>query len=186
MREIEIKARVVDKSALLKVLAAKNITIHPPIKQRDRVFGRLDEEGHGFIHGSAWLRIRTEMKDNTTKQILTLKKSVTNQMDSIEHETIVENEAELEKIILHLDFVPYSDLTKTRQKANTGNIEICVDTIEGLGDFIEVERLTDEDADYDAVASELWELLERLGVRREDNVTDGYDILMRKQQGLDA
>jgi adenylate cyclase class 2 len=184
MREIEIKARVADKSALLALLATQNIVVKPPVTQHDRVFGRLSEDGDSFIHGSAWLRIRSEIKGDSTKQIFTMKKSVTNQMDSIEHETVIEDEAELEKIILHLGFTPYSDLTKTRQKANIGDIEVCIDTIEELGDFIEAEKLTSEDADYDAVASELWKLLESFGIHRDDHVTDGYDVLLRKQQGL--
>jgi adenylate cyclase class 2 len=107
-------------------------------------------------------------------------------MDSIEHETEVVDDIELEKIILHSGFTPYSDLTKTRQTAHLGEIEICIDTIKGLGDFIEVEKLTDENADYDVVAKELWTVLESFGVKRSDHVTDGYDVLMRKHEGLDS
>jgi adenylate cyclase class 2 len=181
MREIEIKARVVDKARLLDAIAGQNIVLSAPITQRDRVFGITGEDGGGE-NSLAWLRIRTETKGDKTIQIFTLKRSVTNQMDSIEHETEVADEAELEKIILQLGFSPYSDLTKTRQKAKLGEIELCFDTVEGLGEFIEAEKLVADDADYDEVAEELWELLEKLDIARSDHVTDGYDVLMKKMQ----
>jgi adenylate cyclase class 2 len=185
MREIEIKARVADKAALLAILKAQNIIVSEPITHHDRVFG-LDGEDGGGVNAAPWLRIRTEISAGKKSEIFTLKKSITNQMDSIEHETEVTDAAELEKIILHIGFTPYSDLTKTRQKAHRGDIEICIDTIEGLGDFIEVEKLTSEDVDYEAVAEELWAVLESFGVSRDDHVTDGYDVLMRKHEGLDS
>jgi adenylate cyclase class 2 len=185
MREIEIKARVADKAALVAMLARQNIRLNAPVTQRDQVFGVAGEDGGGN-NSRPWLRIRTEISDGVMRQIFTLKKSITNQMDSIEHETEITDETELEKIILHLGFMPYSDLTKTRQKAQIGDVEICVDTVEKLGDFIEAEKLTDENSDYDAVAQELWTLLEQFGVVRDDHVTDGYDVLMRKYDGLDA
>jgi adenylate cyclase class 2 len=101
-------------------------------------------------------------------------------MDSIEHETEISDVAELERIIAQLAFTPYSDLTKTRQKANIGDIEICLDIVEGLGVFIEAEKLTTDDADYDSVLRELWAIFESLGIRHEDEVADGYDVLMNK------
>lgn len=185
MREIEIKARVADKPALLAVLKSQHVIVSDPVTHHDRVFGISGEDGGGD-NSQPWLRIRTETRGNETSHVFTLKKSVTNQMDSIEHETEVADDVELEKIILHSGFTPYSDLVKTRQKAHMGEIEICIDTVEGLGDFIEVEKLTSEDADYDGVAAELWAVLEGFGVVRADHVTDGYDVLMRRHDGLDT
>lgn len=185
MREIEIKARVNDKTALIAILKGLGIILSESVTHRDRVFGLEGGDGGGDNH-SPWLRIRTETLGGEIKQIFTFKKSITNQMDSIEHETEVIDADELEKIVLHLGFTPYSDLTKTRQKAKLGNVEICLDTIEKLGDFIEVEKLMPEDADYDSVAAELWSVLEQLGVTRQDYLTDGYDVMMRKHIGLDV
>jgi len=185
MREIEIKARVADKSALIEVLKAQNITLSDSVIQRDQVFG-IEGVSGGDGQSQPWLRIRTETKDDTTKQIFTLKKSVTSQLDSIEHETEIADEKELAKIIEHIGFAPYSDSTKTRAKARIGEIEICIDTVEGLGDFIEVEKLTDEDADIDEVTNELWNVLDQFGVTHDQQVTDGYDVMIRKSQGLEG
>jgi adenylate cyclase class 2 len=184
MREIEIKASVADKTALLSRIKSLGMKITEPVAQRDQVFGLPGKNG-GDGSSLPWLRIRTETKNSEVQQIFTLKKSVTNQMDSIEHETEIVDAGELAKIIQHIGFTPYSDSTKTRQKAHDGDIEICIDTVDGLGDFIEAEKLTEEDVDYKAIIEELWNVLERLGVARVDEVTDGYDVLMRKRQGLE-
>lgn len=186
MREIEIKARIKDKNTLFDVFQKQSVTLSDPIKQRDQVFGMPGVDGGDDANHAAWLRIRTEEKDGKTTHIFTLKKSVTNQLDSIEHETDIADSTELAKIIGHLGFTPYSDLTKTRQKGRQGDIEICIDTIDELGDFIEAEKLTDESADYEVVTAELWQLLEGFGVDRSDRVTDGYDVLMRKHMGLEG
>jgi adenylate cyclase class 2 len=182
MREVEIKARVADKSKLLQILKAQDVKLSDAITQRDRVWL---PEGAQLGKGFPSLRIRTETNAGATKNLLTLKKkAINNQMDSIEHETEVHDEQELAHIIKHLGFVPYSDSTKTRQKAHIGGIEICIDTVEGLGDFVELEKLTEDDTDYDEIAEELWAILEKFGVVRADQVTDGYDVLMRKSLGL--
>ena len=59
--------------------------------------------------------------------------------------------------------------------------EVCVDSVEGLGDFMELEQLADEDADPAAIVDGLWRKMAELGISsRDDEVTDGYDILMKK------
>lgn len=186
MREIEIKARVTNKPALLKVLQENGVELSQPVTQRDQVFGLSGVDGGDNTNGAPWLRIRTETKNGKITQIFTLKKSITNQMDSIEHETEIHDPVELAAIIQHLGFEPYSDLTKTRQKAKLGEIEICVDSVGELGDFIEAEKLTSDDASYDETAAELWLVLEKFGISKADYITDGYDVLMRKHQGLEG
>jgi adenylate cyclase class 2 len=179
MREIEIKVRVHDKAALLARLKNMGVTMSPPITQRDVVYatpGAADNEP-----GANWLRIRTE--DNS-KVILTLKKSVVGHLDSIEHETVVDNAKELEEIIKQLGYELYSDLTKIRSKGKLGNIELCVDEVPSLGTFIEAEKLMQHDADHDTVVAELWQLLSKLDLQKTDEMHQGYDVLLRKQRGL--
>lgn len=177
MKEIEIKAKVRDKQALIEAIQQAGITLSAPIKQHDVVYGK---KGVGDnAPGSIWLRIRTE---NDTKSIFTLKQQYKGGLDSVEHETEVSSADELASIITILGFELYSDLTKTRQKANIGGIEICLDVINDLGVYIEAEKLIEEDTDDDAVAEELWAELVKLGVDRSGEVFEGYDVLMIKKQ----
>ena len=45
---------------------------------------------------------------------------------------------------------------------------------------MELERLADENADPAAITDDLWRIMAELGISRQDEVTDGYDILMKK------
>lgn len=175
MREIEIKVRVHDKAKLEKALQEAGVKLSQAKKQHDVVYSlpqAVDNDP-----GANWLRVRTE---NDTKVIFTLKRSVTGEMDSIEHETEVASEAEITAIIGYLGYELYSDLTKIRRSGHLGEIELCLDEVPRLGTFIEAEKLCEEDVDYRQVAEELWRLLEKLGLSRDDHVTNGYDVLMRR------
>jgi len=178
MREIEVKARVEDPKSLLQMLKKHSVLIGEPVKQRDVVFSR--PHAHDNDPEENWLRIRTE---DDMRHIFTLKRSVTGELDSIEHETEIADTDELEKIISYLGYTLYSDLTKTRQKARIGDVEVCLDNVEGLGIFIEAEKLVDDAADAVRIQKELWEVLEKLGINRSTEETSGYDVLMRKKYG---
>lgn len=182
MREIEIKAQVRDLAVIRTKLSEKGFAVTDPVTQHDVVWGAPGVAGDSN-NTSPWLRIRSETKGDKTCHIFTLKRSVTNQLDSIEHETEVAEPDQMRSIIDELGYVLYSDLTKTRQKAQMGDIEICLDTVDGLGDFIEAEKLVADDAEYQAVIDELWAQFDNIGIDRKDEVTDGYDVLMNKKLG---
>jgi adenylate cyclase class 2 len=179
MREIEVKARVTDSVVLLEKIKAKGIQLGPELEQHDIVYGKpgiKDNEAD-----SVWLRIRIQ---NRAEIFFTLKKSVRGHLDSIEHETLVEDPTELEKIIELIGFEKYSDLTKKRRKAKVGTIELCVDSIDGLGDYIEAEMLVEDDADHNKVENELWRVLNDLGISKKDEELRGYDVIERSTRGL--
>jgi adenylate cyclase, class 2 len=177
MREIEIKARVGDKGKLVAKLAALGIVLGEPKTQHDVVFCRPGQKD--YEKGSIWLRIRTE---NGKKVTWTMKVDTGRKLDSIEHEVEVSDGAELEAMLRCLGNELYSDLTKTRQKAKYGDIEVCVDDVAGLGTFIEAEKLcTDHSADYEQVAGELWAFFAELGIGKAHEESFGYDVLLRQK-----
>ena len=186
MREIEIKVRLQDKEGLLAVLAGKGVALGEPVHQHDQVFGLPGEAG-GDGNTVPWLRVRTEtygQGENKTKRTLfTFKRSVTGQLDSIESETKVGDPDVMIAIVKELGFVPFSDVSKTRQTGKLSDVEVCIDSVEGLGDFMELERLAGENADPAAITDDLWRIMAELGVSHQDEVTDGYDILMKKLRG---
>ena len=184
MREIEIKARLQNREGTLAVLAAEGVVLGESVHQRDQVFGLPGEAG-GDGNTASWLRVRTETRgygENETKRALfTFKRSVTGQLDSIERETEVGDPDVMIAIVKELGFVPFSDLSKIRQTGKLDDIEVCIDSVEGLGDFMELEQLADEDVDPAAIVNGLWGKMAELGITsRHDEVRDGYDILMKK------
>jgi adenylate cyclase class 2 len=180
VREIEIKARVESLEDIRTALGQSGATLSESVAQHDVVWGMP-----GVAGGTAapWLRLRTETKGDEIRHFFTLKRSVTGQLDSIEHETEIGDPNAVAGIVHELGFALYVDLTKTRQKTRVGGIEICLDSVDTLGEFIEAEKLTSDDADYQKIIGELWTLFEGLGISRENEVTDGYDTLMNKKLG---
>jgi predicted adenylyl cyclase CyaB len=67
------------------------------------------------------------------------------------------------------------EVRKVRRKGKLDNDEICLDEVEGLGGFIELERLADDDANPENVAEDLYQKLESLGLSRRDEEKRGYD-----------
>ncbi|MEO5627918.1 MAG: class IV adenylate cyclase [Candidatus Saccharimonadales bacterium] len=179
MREIEIKARVKDLKKLEETITDKGIKIGKELKQHDVVYGEVGDLPNGYGH--RWLRIRTE---NSTKVYFTYKQSIVGHLDSLEHEIVVDSAEELEAIIKALGFKPYSDLTKVRRKFKVGEVEVCVDSLPRLGDYIEAEKMSSQDDDHDEVVKELWELLNSYGINKTDEEHDGYDVLDRRAKGL--
>ena len=51
--------------------------------------------------------------------------------------------------------MPFSDVSKTRQTGKLNDVEVCIDSVEGLGDFMELERLAGENADPAAITDDL-------------------------------
>ena len=179
MREIEIKARVTDKASLVSKLKEQGIELGQPISQHDIVYGWPGAADNA--KDSVWLRLRTE---NETRHVFTLKKSVVGHLDSIEHETEVEDSEELIAIFKELGYELYSDLTKIRRKGIVGKIEICLDEVPGLGVFIEAEMIQAKDSDHDLVVTQLWQFFDSLGIDKKDEVFEGYDVLERRSRGL--
>ena len=182
MREIEIKVRVRSPEQTLAALERAGVQLGKPVTQHDVVYGQRQADGT-FVHGSNWLRVRIE---DGKRVIFTLKRSVTGGLDSIEHETAVESGAEITAIIQALGYELYSDLTKIRRHGHSGDITVCYDEVPELGTFLEAELLSPEDADHEAVTARLWQFAETLGISKTDQVTVGYDVLLRRQQGLPA
>jgi adenylate cyclase class 2 len=177
MREIELKARVRDKPSLLQKLKEQGIMLGAPKTHHDVVFCEPGQQD--YEEGSIWHRIRTE--DGKTV-IWTMKVDTGRKLDSIEHEVQVSDARELEQMLKTMGLELYSDLTKIRQKARHGGIEICLDDVEGLGTYIEAEKLFDDHGtDYQKAADELWRLLESLGITRADQETLGYDVLLKRK-----
>ena len=72
------------------------------------------------------------------------------------------------------------EVHKVRRKTNYNDWEICLDEVDGLGSFVEAEKLG-EDGEAEAIQKELFDFLKTLGVKEEDQMTRGYDTLVYLQ-----
>lgn len=70
------------------------------------------------------------------------------------------------------------EVIKKRQKATSNDVMVCLDSVDGLGDFVELERLIGVEEDDLAVQNELRNIMLGLGMDGKDRVLKGYDVLM--------
>ena len=180
MREIEVKAKLEDKVRFLE--AAKNLGIEfgDVLLQEDKTYEtklpNTDPE---------WNIFRLRKQEN--KIILTMKhKASLRSRDNYEYETVVENEADTIKMLERLGYFFGIGINKQRRTAEYKGLELCLDEIEQLGCFVEVEKLTDGTADVDKVQAELWSLLSQLGIADKDQIHKGYDRLMHDLKDIVA
>jgi adenylate cyclase class 2 len=175
--EIEIKARVSDMPELRARLEGAGCTFAPPVVQDDTVYVRKTGSLHDFLSNDAFLRIRVQ---NDGRIIFTAKKNANKSGHGLvktEHEVTVSSVEELRGILQLSGHIPAVHVRKSRLKAHHGRYEICLDEIDGLGSFIELEEIGEEST-APMIQKNMWDFLESLGVSREDEVTKGYDILM--------
>lgn len=173
-KEIEVKARVGDMEAITRKLVEFDCKIGEPVEQRDTIFVASDYGAFEEFHpGKNLLRIR----ESKGKYLFTIKQPQVNELDAIEHETEILDPKEMREAILLMGLEERCRVNKVRRKANYNGWEICLDEVEGLGSFIEVEKIA-EDEDAEVIQEELFKFLETLGVKRSDRVTSGYDTLV--------
>lgn len=177
MREIEVKYRVDDLEGLLAALKARNIEVSDPIHQDDQAYAPAGWQfGDGKL-GVSFLRLRTV----AGQHYFTLKQPAQNDQACLEYETEVTDREAMHHATLHMGYRPTVRIIKTRRAASIGGCSLCIDEVEGLGGFIEAERIAPDDADAQAVQAELAALIESLGVATT-RTTETYDSLVHAAQ----
>jgi adenylate cyclase class 2 len=174
VREIEVKYRVLDPDHLTSTLPALGVHLSDPVHQDDQAYAE-----RGWVYGMskidvAFARLRTE----AGRHLFTLKKPVDNELSCIEYETQVADRDQMHHAILAMGFTPTVRIIKSRRTARHGDISICLDQVDHVGTFLELERLipighppTDAQAALDEFARSLPLALQR--------TTSTYDTLIR-------
>ena len=183
MREIEIKAKLKDKDKVMEKLKALGCSFESPITQSDTVYAEDVDTLENFRSGTVFLRLRVK---NNSKVLFTLKTRGVNDLDSpVEIELEVSSKEEMEKAIIIMGYKEAITVNKTRVITHYNNCEICIDDVENLGMFIEMEKLTEE-GNSQEIQEEMFKFFESLGITHDDRVMSGYDILMwQKKLGYD-
>ena len=178
MKEIEVKAQLNNKETVLQELEKLGCVLSEPITQIDTVYAKIVGSVSEYAKNDHFLRIR-EKSDG--RYIFTVKADPTKHaLVKTEHETEILNPVEMRKAIFLMGYHIANKLTKIRQIGHYKDYEICVDEVEGLGSFIEVEKISDEDPEI--VLTELKKLLFTLGILPEDETKKGYDIMVIEKE----
>lgn len=174
MKEIEVKAKLKDKGSIVEKLKNLGCVFEEPITQNDTVYVKNVGSKEIYDTNDVFLRIRAK---NKNKFFFTLKKPVKNDLDVFEYETEILTPKEMENALLEMGYKIALRINKTRVITHYNDCEICIDEVEGLGSFIEMEKLT-ENEDSEEVQKELFNFFISIGINQEDRVLNGYDTLM--------
>jgi adenylate cyclase class 2 len=176
--EIEVKAKLKDSGAVFEKLSALGCQFSDVKTQDDMVWVSKTGSLEDFLSNSVFLRIRIQ---NGEKVILTAKSPKAKSGDASlvkrEHEVVVSSADEARNILSMLGLQEAVRVVKKRQTANYDGYEICMDDVENLGSFIELEKMAEE-KDASQIQKQMIEFLLTLGILPEDQVKKGYDILM--------
>lgn len=176
MREIEIKLKASNLNGLEEQLVKAGCRLSEEIHQHDVIYSKIDDpkEFADSYEGHVAVRIRKEGE----KTKLTIKLQCSNEMDNIEHEMEIESFDKMDEMLKILGWKREVEVKKIRKKGKLGEYEVCLDNVEQLGTFVELEKMTKDDDDPEKVRKELFDVLRPFGFSEEDEVGQGYDTLI--------
>jgi predicted adenylyl cyclase CyaB len=136
---------------------------------------------------SEWLRIRETNKECTFnfKQWLPIGAEIQNQCN--EYETVIKDAYALKKTLLLLDFREIIVVNKKRNSWIYENVEISIDCVDNLGDFIELEALNVlEESDIERTHRQFDVILETIKAKigKRDHRGYPYMLLAKTCQGV--
>ena len=175
MREIEIKIRTEDLDSVRNKLEERGCTFSDPIEQHDAIYSLAADGKKAWEEskeGNTVMRVRRQGDSSE----FNLKKQLSGgELDNLEYETKVSNPDAVHLILKELGYEPQVEVKKRRIKCKLDKYEICLDEVERLGSFVEIEELTSDDVDPKEIQEKLIGILEDLGLSRENIETRGYD-----------
>lgn len=183
MIEAEIKVRLSEKENLEARLSERGFCRTDSSFQQDIYFDNAAGEMRRFDRA---LRIRTEQRDEG-RPVCTLNCKG----PRLDMETASREELELEissaatgrDLLCALGFSPAGSVEKRRTNYVRGDVTCSLDTVTGLGCFLEAEILAKDHREYEEASGRLTSLLQELGIGREAVVTESYlSLLYKKQQ----
>jgi adenylate cyclase class 2 len=96
----------------------------------------------------------------------------------VEHETAVDDGEAMAGVLSGLGFEPAAVVEKRREFWSFAGFTVTLDAVDGVGEFVEIEREVDDESAIEATRDEALEALERLGLDGDSQVRTSYLGLM--------
>ncbi|MFO7925219.1 MAG: class IV adenylate cyclase [Halobacteriota archaeon] len=169
MYEVELKLRV-EHQDLRERLATIDAKPVGTVTQVDTYYNHLTRN---FAETDEALRIRRETTDSEKKAKLTYKGPLVDADSKTreELETSVGDEEIMAAILESVGFDPAATVEKTRERFRCGEYTVTLDSVTGLGEFIEVETEAEK---IDPAREGAVELLERLDLDPDQGIRRSY------------
>jgi adenylate cyclase class 2 len=174
VREVEVKYRVQDTEVLLVALKMREIEPGAPVYQDDQAYAPDGWSYGDAKRGVSFVRLRTVDHQHT----FTLKRPAENALSCDEYETTVADRKQMHHAILAMGFSPTVRIAKVRRSATVGGLVLCVDEVDTLGTFLELERMVPDDISGEAVQTGLASFVGALDITAE-RTEETHDSLVR-------
>ena len=179
MREVEVKFRVLDRDGLFAALRVRGIELGAPVRQDDQAYAPAWWEYGQDRRGVPFGRLRTVQGQHT----FTVKRPAENVMSCEEFETPVADREQMHRAVLAMGFRATVRIGKVRRTAVVGagdeRLVLCVDEVDGLGVFVEAERMVPDGVPGEPVQAELAQFVASLEITAE-RAEESYDTLVRR------
>ena len=173
MIEIEAKFKLSDNMTRDKLITVLESQLVAPISvkhQIDTVFLLPEQVDIPIIPGSKIMRVRDVLDPETgelQRSLMTLK--IEGQVKSVsdEYEFAVDDGNTARQMLTALGWQEVVTVDKVRLESKTEDYTICVDEVAGLGLFIELEVLAEDDANTDNIQQQMYSFLKSLNIDGE-------------------
>jgi predicted adenylyl cyclase CyaB len=183
--EIEVRAFIDDIPSFIKRILALGGT--PESEKHIIDYWYCTKESTEFAQvqqhepGSYALRIRQSIKgDKTTTQINS--KVLTTQGDHnafLEHETVVENFSQMDRILKSIGFKTFCIVDKKRRVFKFEHCLINVEEIKGFRPAVELEIISDKDPEQHKAY--MRDILDKLRIKEENRIEKSITFLYMKE-----
>lgn len=173
MIEIETKFKLSANITRDKLIAVLESHLVAPIsikRQIDTVFLLPEQVNAPIIPGSKIMRIRDVLDPETgelQRSLITLKIERQAKLVSEEYEFTVDSGDMARQMLTALGWQEVVTVDKVRLASKTKDYTICVDEVAGLGLFIELEVLAEDDANTDNIQQQMYSFLKNLNIDGE-------------------
>ena len=182
--EVEIKLKIRNKTQVMDSLKTIGFLKDRYVVEKDIYY---TSEHHDFAALGEALRIRKvkDLESQRETSVITYKGAKLDQvsMTRQELETEVGDGETVRKILEQIGFRPVSPVEKQRQYLQKDNMTACLDEVKGLGNYLELEILTDTEEKRTEALKQIDDVLEVLGYSMKDTTRTSYlSMLMKKDK----
>ncbi|MDO4307102.1 MAG: class IV adenylate cyclase [Eubacteriales bacterium] len=184
MTEVEIKLPIKDMAGIISGLTAMGFRPGSTIEETDVYFDSVHEQIRKNGEALRIRRIRS-LDNGETESVITFKGKKLDRvsMTRQELETGISDAETGIRILSALGFLPVSPkVVKTRRSYHCEEITSCVDHVQNLGGFLELEVVIGEEEARDSALSKIETILNRLGFQMSDTTRTSYLSMLQNRE----
>lgn len=182
MIECEVKLKIENPAEIKRNLISLSFLEYDSLTETDKYFDTPNGE---IRSNDRALRIRETINHTTGNTYCQVnfkdKKLDSKSMSRHEYENEIDNAATMEKILNCLGYFAVSPIViKNRTLLRTSSINACIDSVDGLGDYLELEAIVSTENEKEKELTRIEDILSKLGYSLSDTTTTSYLSALQK------